>query len=158
MPNPLTTRRDGDSFHFSLILADPDAAPRDAAALSEAIGPFLDEKDAAPDTANAIHTAIEELLTNLAKFGRPEGSGSSEPLTAEGTVEIAADGVKLRLADNGAEFDPTTQSEPRFTDDPDCLVPGGLGLHILRTMFSTCDYSRVSGKNLSVWAIAGVFK
>lgn len=154
MANPLVVRRNGDCFRFTLTLSDPAAAPGDIAALSEAVSPFLADSRVSPAVTAAIHTALEELLTNLAKFGHPRDFLSeSEILAAEGEIRIDAHGVELRLIDNGVEFDPTRQPTPAFTDDPEQLVPGGLGLHMLRTMFLSYSHKRENGKNIGVWRI-----
>lgn len=155
MPNPLTIERDGDRFRFSLTLTDVAAVPEDAARLSEALSPFLEDMKTGSFAATAVHTAIEELLTNLGKFGRtgPDAPPEAEALTAEGEVGVRSGCVELRLTDNGREFDPTRQPAPIFTDDPEELVPGGLGLHMLRNMFSLFSHQRIDGKNVSVWSV-----
>jgi anti-sigma regulatory factor (Ser/Thr protein kinase) len=155
MTNPLTTRREGDRFRFFLTLAEPAAAPGDAARLSGLLSPFLDEKRVDASAAAAIHTALEELLTNLGKFGRPASGAPLEPagLAVEGEIMVNVPGVVLRLIDNGVEFDPANWPPPVFPDDPEQLVPGGLGLHMLRTMFSSFSHRREDGKNIGVWTI-----
>ncbi|MDR2390747.1 MAG: ATP-binding protein [Planctomycetota bacterium] len=155
MANPLTTRREGDCFRFFLTLEEPAAAPEDAARLSGLLAPFLDEKRVEAFAAAAIHTALEELLTNLGKFGRPASGAPPEPasLTAEGEIMVNAPGTVLRLIDNGIEFNPALRPPPVFPDNPEQLVPGGLGLHMLQTMFSSFSHSRENGKNVGVWTI-----
>ncbi|MCC8191141.1 MAG: ATP-binding protein [Planctomycetes bacterium] len=153
MPNSLATGRDGNRFRFTLTLTTPADAPADAARLSEAIAPFLAEGNLPTAAAYAIHTGLEELITNLGKFGRSPAAADPAALVVDGLVVVDATGVELQLRDNGRPFDPTRQPPPVLAEDPESLAPGGLGLHMLRTMFTACEYSRHGEHNLSCWRL-----
>jgi phosphoserine phosphatase len=83
----------------------------------------------------AIEFAIEELFTNILKYGRG----------GEGQVQITLapipQGVEATLVDHGAEPFDVTQFPAVDTDLPiEQREPGGLGLHLVRGMVDSIDY------------------
>lgn len=83
----------------------------------------------------AIEFAIEELFTNIIKYGK----------ASEGQVQItiapAARGVEATLVDFGAEpFDPTQVPDVDTGLPIERREPGGLGLHLVRRMVDDLEY------------------
>ena len=155
MLNSLSTRLSGNDFSFSLIIREPAEVPVDVASLSSLVEPFLLTEHLGDHERNAVQTAIEELLTNLAKYGR---SGEDAPpdtvaLTVEGTVSVSRSEVALRLRDNGCDFNPALLPEPTLLADPERLTPGGMGIHMLKQMFSAVCHVREGGCNMGEWML-----
>ena len=120
--------------------------PNDAqalAALAERVGAFLESRDVAPATAYATSLALEEMATNIIKYGYDD-SGRHEI-----HVRLAAgpDGVRLLLEDDGHPFDPLAAPAPN-TDLPlSERGIGGLGIHLVRKTVREMTYARVGGRN-----------
>lgn len=83
----------------------------------------------------SIDFAIEELFTNMVKYG----TGS----TARVTIKIAAiaGGVEVTLTDRGVPpFDVTQAPDADVMLPLEQRVPGGLGLHLTRRLVDTIEY------------------
>ena len=144
MANPTTTASDGCVFRFGLEIADPAAMPADIAELGRTLAGFLAGRGVHGEDANALDVALEELLTNLGKFG-----GTAR---VEGAVTVADADVSLAISDNGPEFDPTRWPPPDL--DPEAMLSrpvGGLGLHLLFQLFNDVAYRREDDRNITVW-------
>lgn len=152
MPNPLTTAMDGGMFTFRLTLADPGEAPLDAARVSEALAPILAGWGVGPGEGNALHIAVEELVTNLGKFG-PAGIRPGEAVVAEGTVGVDGDEVVLTVSDNGPAFDPASVPAPPLGGEAMDRNVGGLGLFMLFHLFHEFRYRRENGHNVGSWIL-----
>ncbi len=148
----LSTAGDGTRFRFALRCEDPAAVPDDIARLAERCAPFLDGAGADPEEANAVQIALEELLTNVAKFGAGDAD-PPQPLDAEGEVEVGAESIRLVLSDNGLPFDPSGRAPPDLEEDVESRPVGGLGLYMLFRMFDRHEYRRVDGRNVNVWML-----
>ena len=156
MPNLLSTRREGNVFYFFLAIDDGTSIPSDVVLLSGHITPFLEEVRLSEGESNAIHISLEELLTNIGKFGRKgqDASATADLLVAEGEIEISPGSIKFLLSDNGVFFDPVAFPPPVLPDDPLDLVPGGLGIHVVKQLFTSLNYLRKDGKNISEWVLS----
>lgn len=87
---------------------------------------------------NSVDLAIEELFTNMIKYGRP---GSAEVL-----IEIAGAGgeVVVTLTDTDVEpFDVTTAPDANVDVALEQRRPGGLGLHLVRRLVDSLSYEYV---------------
>jgi len=85
-----------------------------------------------------VDFAIEELFTNMVKYGRP---GRDE-------VELAlariAGGVDVALTDYDVEpFDPTQAPDADVTLPIEQRAPGGLGIHLTRRLVEELEYRYV---------------
>jgi anti-sigma regulatory factor (Ser/Thr protein kinase) len=91
-----------------------------------------------------LQLALEELATNAIKygyFGRDAGQ-------IEIRLTIDAWTARLRIADNGAPFDPLTATAPDFARGLEEREIGGLGIHLIRRVMDTVHYERCGGKNI----------
>lgn len=91
--------------------------------------------DEASASAYDLDLVLEELFTNLVKYGRG----------ARGDVEIllerGPDGVTAVLREYDAErFDPTELPEVDVTKPIEQRRPGGLGVHFIRQLTRSFDY------------------
>jgi anti-sigma regulatory factor (Ser/Thr protein kinase) len=85
-----------------------------------------------------VDFAIEELFTNMVKYGRPGGN----------EVELAlariAGGVDVALTDYDVEpFDPTRAPDADVTLPIEQRTPGGLGIHLTRRLVEGLEYRYV---------------
>ena len=82
-----------------------------------------------------VDFTLEELFTNMVKYGRPGGN----------EVELAlariAGGVDVSLTDYDVEpFDPTQSPDADVTLPIEQRAPGGLGIHLTRRLVDELEY------------------
>ena len=120
--------------------------------VAEEIGPtlgevlrYLDALGVRPDVRAGIELALDELLTNIVLYAFADGRAH------EIILDLRLDGAVLavELRDDGTPFDPVASAPlvdlaAELQDRP----IGGLGLHIVRTVFETLEYQRVRGWNV----------
>ncbi len=113
-------------------------------AVAEATTNFLEENAAGPDVVFAANLAIEELVTNIIKYGYDDEAAH------EITVHLAknAEILHIRICDDGHAFNPFDQPEPDTTLPADERDIGGLGIHFVRHMLDSCAYQREDGRNI----------
>ena len=117
--------------------------PQEIAHLGQAVEDFCGARDVAPLAVSKVLLALEELLTNLDKYGRTGGA------TVEVSVALALleDKLVVVYEDSGEAFDPLALPPPDL-DVPLAERPiGGLGIHLLRGLFDAVSYARLGGCN-----------
>lgn len=117
--------------------------PRDINALDsifQFVATFLAAGGIGADHAFTVDLIIEELFTNLVKYGR----GGTQPIS----IELEQDGGRLviRLTDFDGEPYDLTQAPPVDTTRPLAeREPGGLGIHFVRQMADELRYAHDNG-------------
>jgi serine/threonine-protein kinase RsbW len=87
---------------------------------------------------------IEELFTNLVRYGYPDGGSGGR---VEIALAIKPGRLQIEFSDDGAPFDPLAARSPEL-DLPATERPvGGLGLYILRSLVDEARYRRANGRN-----------
>ena len=104
---------------------------------------FLEENSAPADAVFATNLAIEELVTNIVKYGYDDTD------THEILIELAiSDGLlRITISDDGHEFNPFDQPEPDTSLPAEDRPIGGLGIHFVRNLLDDCAYCRNEGRN-----------
>jgi len=105
---------------------------------------FLDEEMGelriSPEAAYAINLAVEELFTNMVKYGVGSVDDISLSLTRE------KNRLTIQLVDHGVGM-----FDPMSADEIDTSIPleqrkiGGLGIHLVRNMVDDVQYSYADG-------------
>lgn len=113
-------------------------------ALSEKATRFLEEHGASGPAVFAANLAIEELVTNIVKYGYDD---TDEHQIA---VRLAiADGVlELQIQDDGHEFNPFDQPVPDTSLAAEERDIGGLGIHFIRNMLDSYRHEHRDGCNI----------
>lgn len=107
----------------------------------DALVAFVDAIDReellAADQAFVLRLVIEEIVTNLIKYGYDEAA-------IEGLVEVkctmANDTLAITIRDRGRPFDPRDLPEPDMSDDVQQRVVGGLGIYLVRELVDEIVY------------------
>jgi anti-sigma regulatory factor (Ser/Thr protein kinase) len=109
------------------------------------VAAFVREHGIAADEASRILILLEELLTNLMKYGYPD-----RPECGRAEIVLALNGSRLEIEfiDDGCAFDPFAASPPNLEVPLETRTPGGLGLHILRSLTDEAHYERRNGNNV----------
>ena len=97
------------------------------------------------DRARAL-IVIEELITNLMKYGYP---GLAQPGTVELALTVGEGRLTIELIDDGGAFDPFAAPAPALDPPLEARPLGGLGLHIVRLLTEGRRYSRVDDRNVT---------
>lgn len=104
---------------------------------------FIDQQGVKEKPAYAIRLVLEELLTNILKYAYPDGRRGE----IEVALSVERDFVIIDVKDGGIPFDPRSYPAPDLDAPLEMRQPGGLGLHLLRSMAESLDYERAAGLN-----------
>ena len=88
--------------------------------------------------------AIEEAATNVVSYGFAE---VPPPHRIRVRLDIDEARCAAELIDNGRPFDPSAAPPPDVAGPLEEREPGGLGIHLLRTMADRIEYRRENGEN-----------
>lgn len=102
--------------------------------------PGLDERGAAD-----LRLVCDEIGSNVVRHSVPERHTRLELLINAEEAGI----VRLRLSDNGREFNSLEQPMPYLGGDLEKRPVGGLGLYFIRTLFPRAGYRRENGCNIT---------
>jgi anti-sigma regulatory factor (Ser/Thr protein kinase) len=127
------------SLHLSI---ENDAGGLDRA--TTRIAEFILDAGLPEDMAHDLRLAAEEMLTNICKYAYSD-SGEHAIL-----LDLAVEGsqARLRLSDDGMEFDPLEAPAPDFSIPLEDRPIGGLGIHIVRNLAHSIEYHRIAGRNV----------
>jgi phosphoserine phosphatase len=88
-----------------------------------------------PSLRTAVDLALEELFTNMVKYG---GASRADVAVSMAAIE---GGVEIGMVDRDVEpFDPTRGPAVDVEAPIDAREPGGLGVHLIRRMADSVEY------------------
>lgn len=94
-----------------------------------------------PATRHDVDFALEELFTNMVKYGKCDGSCITIRLTR------VPGGVEASLTEEDVDrFDPTRAPEADVGAPVEARRPGGLGLHLTRRLVDSIEYQYDEGR------------
>ena len=110
------------------------------------VNTFAAEERLARDDQVRTLVVIEELLTNLSRYGypdqpRPEG-------VADVTLELAGNLLTIEFGDDGQAFNPLDSVVSNLSESLESRPVGGLGLHMIRELADEAHYCRRDGRNV----------
>jgi anti-sigma regulatory factor (Ser/Thr protein kinase) len=145
MDNPISTggwtaMLDPTSNH--LTIAIPNRVPDLLQAMQQAED-FLANKDLSPKALYLVILTIEEMGTNIIKYGYDDAG----PHVLELRLDLSPDSVVVHLIDDGHAFDPLSAPEPDVNADLATREPGGLGICLIRKLADGMEYRRRDGRN-----------
>ena len=88
--------------------------------------------------------AIEEGATNVIGHAF---AGLPPPHLMTVRLDITPQLLVAEIIDNGRQFDPTAVPAPDLTLPMAQRTPGGLGIHLMRSMVDRLQYRRSGGRN-----------
>jgi anti-sigma regulatory factor (Ser/Thr protein kinase) len=97
------------------------------------------------EEAHRVMIMLEELLTNLMKYGHPDQRG---PGHADIALELSGSRLEIEFADDGRAFDPFTVPAANLNDSIEKGTVGGLGLQILQSLCDETSYERRNNSNV----------
>lgn len=112
-------------------------------AANEAATQWLAARKAPPGAEHFANLAIEELATNLIKYGYDD----AEEHIIEFELSFADGELVIVAIDDGHLFNPLEAPEPETNLPVEERPIGGMGIHLLRHLADSMDYERREGKN-----------
>lgn len=84
-----------------------------------------------------IELAVDEAASNIIDHAYG-GEGKGE---IECSYRMIPEGLEIILYDHGKPFDPEVVASPDLTSDVCCRKPGGLGLHFMKSLMDSVEFS-----------------
>ena len=113
--------------------------------LQTAFEQYVAQWEKAKPLIPTINMALDELLSNVVLYGFPNDSAEHN-IRVEG--EVRGENVILTITDDGVPFNPVTAATPDLSLPHDEREIGGLGIHLVRSMFDEVSYHRTVGHNV----------
>lgn len=95
------------------------------------------------ETRYVLDLGLNEAVTNVISYAYRD-AGEHRILLR---LQRSGDAVSLEVEDDGAPFDPLQQAPPAPPTTLADAPIGGLGIHLIRSMFDECRYRREDGRN-----------
>jgi anti-sigma regulatory factor (Ser/Thr protein kinase) len=106
------------------------------------VNQILQEADIGAEPCYAINLALEEMGTNIIKYGYDD----NDLHEIEMKLELGSQAV-LTLVDDGHEFDPFSAEVTDLSTDIAQRSIGGMGIHLTKSMSESMEYHRTENKN-----------
>jgi sigma-B regulation protein RsbU (phosphoserine phosphatase) len=143
-PKWVRTKRDPDGAHWEFDVDPSQGGLKDVQGRLRGI---LESRRIAPERVGDVELIIEELLTNVVRANSPE-------ISLILAFVLSPDYIRLRVRDNGVEYNPLTRAAPNLDADVMDRETGGLGVHLIRQLSEECSYARLDGWNVFVARLA----
>ena len=104
---------------------------------------FMEDRGVGARAVYLAHLAIEELATNILKYGYDDTSVHEILLR----LEVHPGALLLLLEDDGHEFNPLNAPRPNVSLPAPDRLPGGLGIHLVLGLVDEMNYKRAAGRN-----------
>lgn len=118
---------------------------RDVSRLLEKLDRFLSQIPGLEAEGIAdLRLVCDEIGSNVVRHATPE-----KPVRLSVEVEVENEIVRMRMEDNGSEFNPFDQAVPYTGDDLEQRRVGGLGLYLIKQLFPLARYQRRKGRNIA---------
>ena len=118
-------------------------------AFAQEVAAFHERAAMPAHMAYAADMALEELLTNIIKYGYDAGGEHRIDVL----LRLDGAGLFIRVEDDGHPFDPTAAPEPDITLPVQERPIGGVGLLLVRRNFPHFLWRRENGKNITELAM-----
>ncbi len=92
-----------------------------------------------------IDVALDEILSNIARYAYPDAEGS---MTVEIDLDEETGMLSLTFRDEGVPFDPLAKEEPDVTLGVRERAVGGLGIFLVKKMMDEVIYRREGKENI----------
>jgi serine/threonine-protein kinase RsbW len=111
---------------------------------NRSLAAYLDELGVDAETRSTAQLVLEEIVTNVIKFGY------DDDLTHEILLEVHPEpaGLLLRVEDDGREFNPLLAPPPDLGQPIERRAAGGLGIRLIRRLAARHEYERLEGRNV----------
>ena len=98
----------------------------------------------APDKRYVLDLALEEMVSNIIKYGFDDSKHHDIQIE----IEVLPDGAEVELRDDGHEFNPLCETGSNMDTCLDERVIGGVGIHLTKSMSRQMKYRRENNYNV----------
>lgn len=92
-----------------------------------------------------VNLCMEELVTNALRYG----SKGKPVIHFQIAIEFTKPGITLKISDDAHPFNPLVEAPiPDLEADIEDRMPGGLGIHLLKSMTGSIQYKYKNNKNI----------
>jgi serine/threonine-protein kinase RsbW len=123
------------NYHYQKPIAEFDLAT-----VNREVEAFCARNAAPENKLYSIQLIIEELVTNIIKYG------NGEMIAIE--LKAGTARLKLTITDNSAPFNPLEAASPELGLDAEERRVGGLGLFLVGKMVKSLNYEHQDGCNI----------
>lgn len=96
------------------------------------------------DLIQRMDLCANEALANIMSYAYADQAAHEIALT----LEAASDHARLSIRDDGKPFNPLAMPEHTLPDSLAEASVGGLGVHLIRNMMTSCAYERQAAHNV----------
>ena len=121
------------------------AAISDIPAVTEFVEAELEKLDCPMKSAIQINVAIDELMSNIVKYGYVKQPG---PVTVSVIARGDPRGVCIRFEDEGIPYNPLNKEDPDVSLSVEERGIGGLGIFLVKKTMDDIKYAYDNGKNI----------
>ncbi len=114
-------------------------------ALQEAFEQYVSQWESARPLIPKINMALDELLSNVVQHAFPDDE-SEHRIEVRG--DVISESLVLTITDDGIPFNPVTAEAPDTTLPLHERDLGGLGIHLVKSMFDEVAYHRKVDHNV----------
>ncbi|MHC5210147.1 MAG: ATP-binding protein [Planctomycetota bacterium] len=133
MPAP-----DGPDLRLSL-----NRDPAELGRLALEVEAFLGKHPELGASGYAVQLTLEELVSNVIRHADTDETD----LTIDVSLQLADDGIRILVEDDGPAFDPLAVPSPDTEAPIDERSIGGLGIHLVRNVATDLAYARREQRN-----------
>jgi len=90
-----------------------------------------------------LDLALEEIVTNIISYGYSD----QNPHEISITIAIFSTQIQVEIIDDAKPFNPLLRPDPDTQSKLSDRPIGGLGIHLVKTLTTACDYKREKNKN-----------
>ena len=112
--------------------------------LNRSIRTFLSTIKIPPKTIYKVDLILEEMITNIIKYGYNDNKDHE----IEIKMNITKEYIRIRIIDDGKEFDSEISPAPNIETPLEEMRLGGLGLHLVKNIIHNMKYKRHKKKNV----------
>jgi serine/threonine-protein kinase RsbW len=105
---------------------------------------FCEQNDVPAGKLFSIQLIIEELVTNIIKYGKNENNGE----IIEIIIKAETERLSLTVSDNSSAFNPLEEELPNTGLSAAERNVGGLGLFLVRKKVKSLSYENKNGFNI----------
>lgn len=127
------------SVHFD------EATIQDITTVTDFVEAELEKIDCPMKIVMQINVAIDELFSNIVRYGYPDKSG---PITVKFILHDDPKTVYIRFEDEGIPYNPLTKEDPDITLSAEERSIGGLGVYVVKKTMDDVKYKYEDGKNI----------
>ncbi len=113
--------------------------------LNQMVRHFGKENGMSEKTVFVINLSLDELVTNIVVH-----AGSRDPKAREIFLRMSINNAEVRveIEDDGSAFNPLDIPTPNLATPLQDRDPGGLGIHLARSLMDGIRYNRVGRRNV----------